>query len=133
MDLKAGGVSQAIFNIIAGLSELGVENEVISLDATADTSSGVVIHALGPAKGPWSFSKKLMPWLAENLYSFDIVIVHGMWLYHGYAVSKIIKQIKKDRKISDTPTGSISQRFFIMPHGMLDPYFQKAKGRKLKA
>ena len=133
MDPKAGGVSQAIINIITGLSELGVENEVLSLDAFANVPTEVTLHALGPGKGPWSYSKKLKPWLLEHLPDFDIVIIHGMWLYHGYAVSTIIKQFKKRNEIRSGLSGMNHQRLFVMPHGMLDPYFQKAKGRKLKA
>ena len=99
MDAKAGGVSQAIINIITGLSELGVENEVLSMDISSEVSPGITVHALGPGKGPWSYSKKLEPWLKEHLSSFDLVIIHGLWLYHGYAVSKIIKQLKKENEI----------------------------------
>jgi glycosyltransferase involved in cell wall biosynthesis len=133
MDAKAGGVSQAIINIIAGLSELGVENEVLSMDISSEVSSGITVHALGPGKGPWSYAKKLEPWLKEHLCSFDLVIIHGLWLYHGYAVSKIAKQLKKEIEISSGPKGANNQRLYVMPHGMLDPYFQRAKGRKLKA
>ena len=133
MDAKAGGVSQAIVNIITGLSELGVENEVLSMDISSEISPGITVHALGPGKGPWSYSKKLEPWLKEHLSSFDLVIVHGLWLYHGYAVSKIAKQLKNENEISSGHAGANIQRLYIMPHGMLDPYFQRAKGRKLKA
>ena len=133
MEPEAGGVSQAIINIITGLSELGVENEVLSLDAFTEVPTGLTLHALGPGRGPWSYSKKLKPWLLNHLPDFDIVIVHGLWLYHGYAVSTIMKQLKKGNKIRSGSSGSNYQRLFIMPHGMLDPYFQRAKGRKLKA
>ena len=132
MNPKAGGVSQAIVNIIEGLSELGVENEVISLDAASEIPHGIMVHALGPGSGPWSYSKKLKPWLTEHLSSFDIIIIHGLWLYHGYAVSKMIRHFKKN-KITSEPSGKNNQRLFTMPHGMLDPYFQKTHGRKLKA
>jgi glycosyltransferase involved in cell wall biosynthesis len=132
MDPKAGGVSQAIINIITGLSELGLENEVLSLDTPTEIPTGVTLHALGPGKGPWSYGKKLKPWLLEHLSAFDIVIIHGLWLYHGYAVSKIMRQLKTRNEISSGSSGT-NKRLFIMPHGMLDPYFQRAKGRKLKA
>jgi glycosyltransferase involved in cell wall biosynthesis len=133
MDPEAGGVSQAIINIIAGLTELGVENEVLSLDTLTEVPTGFTLHALGPGTGPWSYSNKLKPWLLEHLPDFDIVIIHGLWLYHGYAVNTIMKQLKKGKQIRSGSFSSNHQRLFIMPHGMLDPYFQRAKGRKLKA
>ena len=69
-----------------------------------------------------------MPWLLSNLRRFDTVIVHGLWFYHTYAVFKVLKNIKKhkDKKLN-------VPKMFVMPHGMLDPYFQKTPGRKLKA
>ncbi len=132
MNPKAGGVSQAIVNIIEGLSELGVENEIISLDTASEVPSGIMVHALGPGRGPWSYSKKLKPWLIKHLSSFDIIIIHGLWLYHGYVVSKMIRHLKRNRTASEPPDKN-NQRLFTMPHGMLDPYFQRANGRKLKA
>ncbi len=133
MNPEAGGVSQAILNIITGLSELGVQNEVLSLDDFTEVPPGITLHALGPGKGPWSYSKKLKPWLREHLPDFDIVIIHGLWLYHSYAVSSIAKHLRKENEMEAGSSGNKYNRLFIMPHGMLDPYFQRAKGRKLKA
>ena len=48
MDPKTGGVSQAVLNIVEGLSELGVENEVLSLDSPLDISIDIKIHTVGP-------------------------------------------------------------------------------------
>jgi glycosyltransferase involved in cell wall biosynthesis len=53
--------------------------------------------------------------------------VHGLWLYQSYAVSKALQQYKQKQLNSSAPL------LFVMPHGMLDPYFQKASSRKLKA
>ncbi|WP_229755320.1 glycosyltransferase [Hymenobacter cavernae] len=127
MDPKMGGVCQAVRTIVAGLADLGVDNEVVSLDAPdasflADDSFRT--HALGPAKGPWGYSAKLIPWLLDNFAHFDCVIAHGLWLYPTYAVEKAIRQAKSQGPVP---------RLYIMPHGMLDPYFQRATGRKIKA
>ncbi|SDD62436.1 Glycosyltransferase involved in cell wall bisynthesis [Mucilaginibacter pineti] len=129
MNPSLGGPSQGIRNSIPELKKLGVENEVVALNNPDEpflTKDDFVIHALGEHKGPWWYNANLLPWLKQNLCNYDAVIVHGLWLYHGYAVNKALKFLKKNN-IGPVP------RVFVMPHGMLDPYFQKAAGRKLKA
>jgi glycosyltransferase involved in cell wall biosynthesis len=131
MDPATGGVCNAVRTIISGLNELNVHNEVASLDAPGiayQVADPFEIHALGPGQGPWCFNKKLIPWLLNNLGRFDIVILHGLWLYNGYAVEKALRLFK--RKLTNDQH---APKFYVMPHGMLDPYFQKAKSRKLKA
>lgn len=90
------------------------------------------IYALGPVKTAWQYSKKLLPWLLENITRFDVVIVNGLWLYHGYAVRKALQQLSK-QKSAERPKERLPKRVLVMAHGMLDPYFQRAQGRKLKA
>ena len=126
MDPKMGGVSQAILNIIKGLDDLKVQNEVLSLDAPGllSISDELTFHAKGPGKTPWQFNNELSVWLADNLLLFDAIIVHGLWLYYGYAA---LKQWQLKKAAGKVP------RLYVMPHGMLDPYFQKAENRKLKA
>lgn len=133
IDPKYGGVSEAIrnfeigFNILAN-DKLG-ERHVLSLDnlneAARWNNQGLIVHAIGKVNNPWQYHKDLYEWLKLNYSKFDVIIVHGIWLYHSYAVYKLISFLKsKELK---------APRFFIMPHGMLDPWFQKDKTRKLKA
>ncbi|MES2646508.1 MAG: glycosyltransferase [Bacteroidota bacterium] len=128
MDPAAGGTSQGIRNSIPELEKLGYQNEVVCLDspdAAFIKKDLFKLHAIGPSKGPWQYSPNLLPWLSANLVNFDVVIINGLWLYHGYAV---MKQIGSEKRKGNNKT-----RVYIMPHGMLDPYFQKAGSRKLKA
>lgn len=132
MDPSTGGPCQGIRNTIPEMRKHGIFNEVVSLDDPTAEFLGkddFPIHALGPAKGPWAYSGQLLPWLADNLHRFDAVIAHGLWLYPSYAARKALRKFKKDQYKSDNK----APEFYIMPHGMLDPYFQRAKGRKLKA
>ncbi|MFO7826496.1 MAG: glycosyltransferase [Cyclobacterium sp.] len=125
MHPTSGGVSQGIRNIVPALREKGVHNEIVCMDDpnTANLDlEGFTVHCLGPATTPWSYSSNLLPWLRDNLKKFDAVIVNGLWLYPGFAVVKALSQIRGEKP-----------PLFVMPHGMLDPYFQKANGRKLKA
>ncbi|MBC7687052.1 MAG: glycosyltransferase [Aquabacterium sp.] len=132
MDPASGGTSEGVRNSIPELERLGVTNEVVCLDDPKASFLGkdkFVITALGPGRGPWCFSKKLLPWIKANLHRFDAVIIQGLWLYPSYATSKAIRSCNKSSK----QKGNKAPKLFIMPHGMLDPYFQKAESRKLKA
>lgn len=123
-----GGPGQAIRNVIPELKTLGVSNVVTCLDAEDATfikESPCPVHALGEVNNAWHYHPRLMSWLINHLVNFDVVIVHGLWLYHSYAVYKALKNLQKK--------GERTPKMYVMPHGMLDPWFQRAKSRKLKA
>ncbi|WP_232622884.1 glycosyltransferase [Pareuzebyella sediminis] len=128
MDPAYGGPCQGIRNSIPALRAMGAINEVVSVDGenvSWPSDDEFRIHKAGPGKGPWGYSPKLSRYLKKNLSKYDVVIVHGLWQYYGYAVRKAIEHLStKNLKVP---------KFYIMPHGMLDPYFQKAPERKLKA
>lgn len=128
MDPKQGGPCQGIRNAIPELHKLGVHNEVVCLDDPNSNYLGqdpFPIHTLGEGKTPWKYKKNLVPWLLSHFHRFDAVIIHGLWLYPSHA--GIIAILAYRRK------NSVSPKVFVMPHGMLDPYFQKAKERRMKA
>lgn len=130
MNPAVGGPCQGIRNAIPALSKLQVENEVVSMDSPDSPYLGgdpFKIHAIGKASGPWSYNKDLIPWLVAHFQHYDAVVIHGLWQYHSYATIKALNIYKKSN------TGRNQPKIFAMPHGMLDPWFQKAKGRKLKA
>src|SRR5690606_2344552 len=131
MNPASGGPCQGIRNSIPALKKLGVHNEVVSLDppnAPFLQKDEFPIHAVGPAENPWAYNGRLHSWLLANFSRFDVVIVHGLWLYHGFAVRKAINKYQKNINLSGS--GKVP-KLYVMPHGMLDPYFQKAAGRKL--
>ncbi len=130
MDPALGGPCQGIRNSIPALATLGCENEVVCFDDPRSEFlklDSFVVHALGNASSGWKRNAKLTPWLMENLVAYDAVIIHGLWLYHSYATTKVIQRLKKKLNHSKVP------RCFVMPHGMLDPWFQRDKTRRLKA
>lgn len=128
MDPKTGGPCQGIRNSIPAQKNRGIESEVLSFDAANSgflKKDNLKIYAIGPAKGPYSYCSGLTTWLNDNLLSFDVVIIHGLWLHNSYGTYRIWKKFKnKNKKVP---------KLYVMPHGMLDPYFQKGKGRRLKA
>ncbi|AVR47387.1 glycosyl transferase family 1 [Christiangramia fulva] len=125
---KTGGPCQGIRNSIPRLQELGVENEVVCLD-DPESDYGVVddfqIYKLGNGKTGYQYHSRLVEWLVQNLGNYSHVLVHGLWQFPNYAVYKAIKKLKDKGK--DVPNVA------IMPHGMLDPYFQRATERRFKA
>lgn len=130
---KKGGVSQAVKTMAEEIVKVGLTSEILTLDRIDNTySTGAVpVTNLGSGKSPWHFNKHLIPWLLTNFSRFDTIVVHGLWLYQTYAVHKALK-IYSD-KVQAGGKGDLCPALYIMPHGMLDPYFQRTSGRKLKA
>jgi glycosyltransferase involved in cell wall biosynthesis len=131
LDPQQGGVCQAVRTMIAGLAEQGVANEVTTIDAPdaawqAGAADPFPVHALGPGRSSWGYSAQLIPWLSQNLSMYDRVILHGLWQYPGYAVRRAMQRLLGH-------PAAVAPRVFVMPHGMLDPYFQRAEGRRIKA
>tara|TARA_R110002167_G_scaffold84156_12_gene228765 strand:+ start:4463 stop:5635 length:1173 start_codon:yes stop_codon:yes gene_type:complete len=128
MDPKHGGPCQGIRNTIPELHNMGIDCEVVCLDhptAKYLQQDPFTIHALGEGKSAWRYNKTLIPWLMANFHRFDSVTIHGLWLYHSYATIKAILRYRK--------TQTTYPKAYVMTHGMMDPYFQKAKERWLKA
>jgi glycosyltransferase involved in cell wall biosynthesis len=131
MDPVSGGPCQGIRYSNPEMIRLGSTREVVCLDdpkASFLGSDDFPIHALGPTKGSWQYTARLKPWLIENMGRFDVIVINGLWIYSSYAGWKVLSIIKNTAIKPDKVP-----KLFIMPHGMLDPYFQRATNRKLKA
>lgn len=129
MDPVKGGLSQGVRNLVPALAALGVQSEVLSFDAPGADFLGqddFPIHAIGPAKGPYAYCAGLRPWLEENVSRFDAVIAQGLWLHNNAGTWRVMRQLRRAQSAG-------GPRFYVMPHGMLDPYFQKAPERRWKA
>jgi len=130
MDPAQGGLAQAVRNTVPALASLGAGNEVLCLDAPSAAFVGsdpFPVHAIGPARGPYRYGAGLRPWLLANLERFDAVVAHGLWLHNSAGTFSAV------RRYARLHPGHRVPRFYVMPHGMLDPYFQRAPGRRLKA
>jgi glycosyltransferase involved in cell wall biosynthesis len=123
MNPRSGGPCQAILNLAQRIMQAGITTEVVCLDEPNSdylTQESLSIHALGKGRSSWGYHPQLRPWLDGNLSRFDAVILNGLWLYTGYAL------LQASRQKGAPP-------YFVFPHGMLDPWFQSADGRCLKA
>lgn len=131
MNPASGGPCHGIRNSVNALKELGVLNEVVCCDAPDEIwikKDPFPVHAVGPGKFGYAYTAKLQPWLEQNLPRFDAVIVHGLWQWPVQATIRAFKKLK-----SNPPPATRHPLLFIMPHGMLDPWFQRDKSRRLKA
>ena len=129
MQPTSGGPCQGIRNFVPELKKLGVVCEVLCFDDPNEpfiSKDSFKIHALGEGRGSWQYNKKLVAWLSKNIEEYDSLIVHALWLYHTYAVHKVIKSLLNNKLLKNF-------KYYVMPHGMLDPYFQDAKERRVKA
>lgn len=123
-----GGPCQGIRNAIPYFQKAGIITEVVCMDDYNNNypvNDNFTVHKVGIGKTSYQYQPALLNWLNNNILNYDYVIVHGLWQYHNYAVHKTIK-IKKKQNLK-------IPKVIIMPHGMLDPYFQKATDRKWKA
>lgn len=111
---QGGGPIEGIRQLIPALAVRGVETEVMSLDAPdAPWTTGfpVPLHALGPARFNYGYTARAVPWLRQHRSRYNAVIVNGLWQYGGFAVWRALRG-------TSTP-------YFVYPHGMLDPWFNR--------
>lgn len=115
----AGGTAAAVRNFVLHPGESG--QSVLSLDHSSDPwtkSYASEVHCLGPGKGKYGYTPRLRSWLHQNISLYDTAVVHGCWQYHGLAV-------RMEARAAGIP-------YFIFPHGMLDPYFNRSRAKHFK-
>ena len=123
MNPQTGGPCQGIRSLASQMFKAGNTVEAVCLDDPNSeylSQTPFPIHALGRGRGPWGYHPALLPWLKKNLSRYDAIILNGLWQYQGYALFKASQR-------TAIPV------YFIFPHGMLDPWFQTASERRMKA
>jgi len=110
-----GGSVEAARQLSVALDGLGHSVELVTLselqDGWHDEWRGAV-HCLGPASTHYLYSRRLPRWIAAHASSYDAVVIHGLWRYTSVGAWRGLR--------------GLSVPFFIFPHGMLDPYFNRA-------
>ena len=109
-----GGPGAGVRSITPVLAARGVATEIVTVDDPAAAHAcpeAAAIHALGPSRHANGYCAALRPWLRRELPRFDAAVVHGLWQFHGYAVWR-------EARRRGTP-------YFVYPHGMLDPWFNR--------
>jgi glycosyltransferase involved in cell wall biosynthesis len=124
MNPDTGGPCQMIRSFAPWFLEQGHLLEVVCLndrDAAFLKSEPFPVHALGQGRGGWNHSPGMTPWFKKHLREFDAVILNGLWQFQGYSLWRASTSV------------TCAPPYFIFPHGMLDPWFQKMSVRPLKA
>jgi glycosyltransferase involved in cell wall biosynthesis len=113
LDPAIGGPIEVLRQFGQAATRKGNAVEVVTLDAPeAQFLAGfpLPVHALGPAKGRFGYTDRLVPWLIANGKRYDVVVVEGLWQFHSYGAWKAL-------------AGRIP--YVVFTHGMLDPWFKK--------
>jgi len=108
-----GGPPENLRQLARGFKEIGVTVEVLSQDAPDAAYLKlypIKVHAIGPARTSYGYSRKLMAWLKAHACEYDGIVVEGVWQYYGVAVRAAVQ-------------GRVP--YIVFTHGMLDPWFQR--------
>lgn len=113
LDPAIGGPIEVLRQFGQAAARKGNTAEVVTLDAPNQpflVGFPLRVHALGPAKGRFGYTSRLVPWLEAHAREYDIAIVEGLWQFHGYGAWKALR-------------GRVP--YVVFTHGMLDPWFKK--------
>jgi glycosyltransferase involved in cell wall biosynthesis len=114
VDPRGGGPMEALRQHGLAMRGLGHTLEVASLDDPADpcvASYPLKVHALGPGRGKYRYGARLLPWLRRHAGDYDVVVVNGLWQYHGLAAWRALRG------------GAVP--YVVFTHGMLAPWFKR--------
>lgn len=115
LDPRTGGPASGVRALTPVLHAQGHETTIVTLDAPGSaygSLDGATVVPVGPAHGSYRFAPALLPWLRENIATFDAVIVHGLW----QSIGRTVRQAAREHQVP----------YFVYPHGMLDPWFRRA-------
>ncbi len=109
----AGGPPENLLQLARGYREIGVELEVLSLDAPgADylARCPFSVHAVGPVQASFGYSPAARVWLRRHAAEYHGIVVDGLWQYPAIVV-------RQAARAAGVP-------YLVFPHGMLDPWFR---------
>src|ERR1700736_4286180 len=122
LDQSYGGPLRAVLDLSAHSESTAFQSEILGFGPLKVPDNPIppeLIHSLRlslPMKYCCSF--KLSRWLESHLSSYDGVVLHGMWLYPNWVISRACRSLHKP--------------YIYFPHGMLEPWSVFGQG-SLKA
>lgn len=114
LDPRTGGPLEGLLRSTAIIDGLGHETEVACVDPPdAPWLKGLPfrVHALGPGTKPYSFSRRLAPFIRARRAEYDVAVVHGLWNYGSVGAWLGLRG-------GPTP-------YVVFTHGMMDPWFRR--------
>ena len=109
----AGGPPENLLQLAHGYREVGVDMEVLSLDAPGAgylSRCSFPVHAVGPARSAFGYSPAAREWLQKHAGEYQGIVVDGLWQYPAVVVREAAR--------------SAGVPYLVFPHGMLDPWFR---------
>lgn len=113
VDPAKGGVSTWVNSSTSALKNLGHQVDILSLDnpdAPYVLESPNRIICMEHTLGNYGYATKLISFLKKNT-QYDCILVEGLWQYITWATYKAFLTTKIP--------------YFVVTHGMLDPWFNK--------
>ncbi|CAL8477667.1 glycosyltransferase [Caballeronia sp. S22] len=121
LEARYGGPAEALKRLATELRLSGHTVDIVCLDSSAHadkTDDGAFdrVVRLGHYAGKYALSLRLIRWLKQHGRQYDGIVVDGIWQFHSAAA------------VFSLRPGNIP--YFVMPHGMLDPWFNVGKPLK---
>lgn len=110
----SGGPIEGIKQMNAATAARGHTAEIASLDdpdAEFVAQCPLPVHALGPGRGVYGYTPRLVPWLKERAGEYDAVVLHDIWQFSAFGGYRALRALGKP--------------YIAFTHGMLDPYFKR--------
>lgn len=114
-DPRGGGPIEGIKQLKQHYTKNNINLEILTLD---EQNSSFLknkdlpkVHAVGKGIFKYRYNFNLNKWLKKNIKNYKCIVVDGIWQYHDYCVWKFATKYKIP--------------YFVYPHGMLDPWFNK--------
>ena len=115
-DNKLGGAVHAALNVCKYLARGGQSVEAVApydkrdeVQYLADNYPEVTCRKVARSfPQRFSNSRELEAWLRSNLHRFNVVEIHGVWVFAAWHVARVCQELGKP--------------YFIRPHGSLDPF-----------
>jgi glycosyltransferase involved in cell wall biosynthesis len=109
-----GGTVESTRQRSLALQSLGHKVELLTLDEVESPwirKWPTPVHALGRGRSRFGYNRRVRRWIEKNGSNFDAIIVNGVWRYLGTGVRNGSRRLA-------TP-------YFVVPHSMLNPWFQQ--------
>lgn len=114
MDPESGGPVSFLRELSTAHAAMGIRVAILALDRHGPAwrpGPRVAVIECGPSRGTYGYNPGFKDRLAATVGSFEAMVVHGLWQFHGLSAMRASER-----------TGI---PYFVLPHGMLDPWFKR--------
>ena len=114
---KDGGPSHSLFDMALSNKKNNIQHDILYIGKKQKINnlSGIKIIALNDSIFKYGISLSLILWLYKNKNNYNLFIIHGLWQFITL-LSRVI----------------IPNKYLVLTHGMLDPYFKTEKFKSFK-